>query len=301
MGANQPAAGVPAPAARSIQSLSGDAGSAGHGNGSVAHDIHQFRAAVLSGHGPSTTAAIVVAIALAQRMDRNTLETFVGANRIACMTRLGERTVRTALAVLRAEGWIEERIEVRPHGRVRVRHALIPLTARVPANAAGSASRASRVPAGVAGTSTGNSDRYRREVPAESAGGTGKIRQPVPATAAGDLSGDHVNDPLKSAGSAAPERATASGGRPLSWHEIRERERDADREKEAERLDVERNAKRDAVLSQRLRAGERADVIARDLGVPLNAVLARRQLQELCRKIIVSSAGSGGAARVVRS
>jgi hypothetical protein len=293
VGANQPAAGVPAPAARSIESLSGDAGSAGHGNGSVAHDIHQFRAAVLSGQGPSTTAAIVVAIALAQRMDRNTLETFVGANRIACMTRLAERTVRTALGVLREEGWIAERIEVRSHGRVRVRRAMIPPS--LPANAAGSASR---VPAGIAGTSTGSSDRYRREVPAESAVGTGKIRQPVPATAAGDLSGDHVNDPLKSAGSAAPERATASGGWPVSWHEIRERERDANREKEAERRDVERNAKRDAALGQRLRAGESAEVIASELGIPLNAVRARQQLQELCKQIIGSGAALGGAARV---
>lgn len=213
---NDAAPGAGTPGERSIELSPSDTGPAGRGTKSVTRDqaasaepcsdLFQYREAVLSEQGPSTAAATVVAVALAQRMNRTTLETFVGAKRIANMTRLAERTVRTALGVLRVEGWIAERIEVRSHGRVRVRRALIPSSFAVPANGAGSPSR---VAAGVAGTSPpggGKSDRYHHGVAAKSAPSTGKMRRPVAATAAADLLRDHVND-LKRAASPAPADA----------------------------------------------------------------------------------------------
>ncbi len=217
---NDAAPGAGTPGERSIESSPGDTGPAGHGTKSVtrAHaasaepcsDLYQYREAVLSEQGPSTAAATVVAVALAQRMNWATLETFVGAKRIAKMTRLAERTVRTALGILRAEGWIAERIEVRPHGRVRVRRALIPSSFPLPANGAGSPARVAARVAGTSPSSGGKSDRYYPGVAAKSAPSTGKIRRSVAAAVAADLLRDHVNDLRRAASPAPPDADSAA-------------------------------------------------------------------------------------------
>jgi hypothetical protein len=155
---------------------------------------HEYRDAVLSEHGPSTSAARLVALALTADMDSTTLESYAGAERLATRSALSERTVRTALKALAVEGWIEERTKGR--GRdcwLKIRRATLP--ARVAAIIAGSQGG---VPATVAGT------QARVAANGESSGGKKPHR--VPATVAGD---PVPEIPKKNPGAAAPLPADA--------------------------------------------------------------------------------------------
>ena len=149
---------------------------------------------MLSEHGPSTSAARLVAITLTARMDAETLESFAGVDLLHKLTKLGERTVRTALHTLKAEGWIEERNKGR--GRdyaLRIRRATFPpgLPAMVAATQPG-------VAATVAGTDA--------RLAANGASSTGKKPHGVPAMVAAYPVPEILN---KNPGAASPLPADA--------------------------------------------------------------------------------------------
>jgi hypothetical protein len=101
--------------------------------------IHAFRDAVLSAQGPSLALARLVALAVAKTLNRSTLESYAGAPYLAELSGLSERTVRSCLALLSREGWLEE--HTKASGRnywLKVRRATIPINARLPAAPAGS-------------------------------------------------------------------------------------------------------------------------------------------------------------------
>lgn len=172
----------------------------------VPHNRHQYRDAVLSERGPSTSAARLVAIALTVDMDAKTLETFAGVELLAKRTALAERTVRTALHALKAEGWIEERIKGR--GRdyaLRIRRATFPpgLPAMVAATQAEVAAMAAGTQGnGVAATVAGTDAR----VAANGALSTGKKPHGVPAMVATYPVPEILN---KNPGAAPPSPADA--------------------------------------------------------------------------------------------
>jgi hypothetical protein len=162
---------------------------------------------VLSERGPSTSAARLVAIALTVDMDAKTLETFAGVELLAKRTALAERTTRTALHVLKAEGWITERTKGR--GRdyaLRIRRATFPpglpamvaatQAAEVAAIAAGT--QGNQVAATVAGTDA--------RVAANGASSTGKKPHGVPAMVATYPVPEILN---KNPGAASPSPADA--------------------------------------------------------------------------------------------
>jgi hypothetical protein len=90
-------------------------------------DRRAFRDLILSEQGPKSAAARFVAVALIQRMDSASLESYVSAETIGKLTALNERTVRRALKRLVAEGWIVERTKAK--GRdfwLKIRRAALP-------------------------------------------------------------------------------------------------------------------------------------------------------------------------------
>jgi hypothetical protein len=180
---------------------------------------HEYRNLVLSEHGPSTSSARLVAITLTQLMDSKTLESFAGAEKLASMAGVSERTVRTALKCLCAEGWIEERTKKR--GRdfwLKIRRATFPAglaasfagsdEARHPAPVAASASGLPANDAGLAVTAAG--------LPANDSTTGGKTLQGHPATVAGDPVPEILNiDPEQDPdGAAAPSPHAADSAAP---------------------------------------------------------------------------------------
>jgi hypothetical protein len=93
-------------------------------------NIHEYRGAVLSKHGPPSGIARCVAITLAQFMDSKTLETIVGIPRIAASSGFCERSVRTELRTLSTSGWISERSKGRGHPVIR--SAMLPADTPAP-------------------------------------------------------------------------------------------------------------------------------------------------------------------------
>lgn len=92
-----------------------------------AQRLHDWRRALLSEDGPTPAVARLVALALAQDMNANTLETFAGAERIARVTGLSERAVRKHLQGLTQQGWLTEKTASlgKAHWR-KVRRAALP-------------------------------------------------------------------------------------------------------------------------------------------------------------------------------
>jgi hypothetical protein len=171
---------------------------------------HRYRDLVLSEKGPSTSAARLVALALSARMDAESLESFASEQLLAKLTALGERTVRRALAVLKAEGWIEERTKAR--GRdywLKIRRAALPVTV------AGTTSHEAATGA------TGGHDGLESEVPANLSGvpaktdATGGQRQHEEAAMVAD---DPVPEiPNKDPGAASPAPAEAGSAALKQW------------------------------------------------------------------------------------
>lgn len=144
--------------------------------------LHQWRRAILATSGPRLALSRLVALALAQDMSSQTLETFVGAERLAAVTGLSERAVRTHLANLVAQGWLTEKTASRgqQHWR-KVRRAAFPDVAAVHAG-----SSRIEVPVAHAGTSevaalNAGTSVFAQEVPAGGDRSGGKPLQEVPA------------------------------------------------------------------------------------------------------------------------
>ena len=68
--------------------------------------LYRWRDTVLSEKGPSDAGARLVGLAIAKFLNLETMNTFVGAERLAVVTAFSEKTVRKHLTLLLREGWI---------------------------------------------------------------------------------------------------------------------------------------------------------------------------------------------------
>lgn len=227
----------------------------------------EYRDAVLSehGHGPSKSAARLVALALTADMDKNTLETYASVERIAKRSALSERTVRTALKTLVAEGWLKEHTKRR--GRdywLKIRRATLP--ARVAEIIAGTSG--GELAATVSGTPA--------RLPANGEATTGK----KPHAEAVMVADDPVLEILKkNPGAASPSPADAGSAAQRRWSkdDVLARESAVSLEKESER----RHVARAQAVDRLLRDGKSPEETAGELGEPLEFVLARKRLRDL--------------------
>lgn len=207
---------------------------------------HAYREAVLSKDGPTHSTARLVAIALTMRMDARTLESFASIELVAELTRLSERTVSTAIAKLRREGWIEERTKAR--GRefwLKYRRATLP--DRLPEESAGS--QAAGHPEEIAGTrlpaNGAGVPAIDARLPAIDGATACKTLHGDPAGIADDpvleiLKKDPVQDPGANPGAATPPPADAGSAAHRRWSraEIIEHEKALERQKQRERQDL---------------------------------------------------------------
>lgn len=149
--------------------------------------VHAWRQTILSDAWPNISPlARLVALALAQHMNARTLETFVGAERVAMDTGLSERAVRSKLRELVTSGCIVE--ETASRGRAhwrKVRRANLPDSTEVPARGAAT----HEVPAPRAG-----SQAKLMGVAANHVTSGGKSVHRVAAPRAGDLVNLSSND-----------------------------------------------------------------------------------------------------------
>ena len=88
---------------------------------------HRWRDIVLSEFGPEGAGARLTALAVARCVDNDTLETFIGAQKLARLTDLNEKTIRGHLLSLTAAGWLTARAKQSGHGwRLRLLRLAIP-------------------------------------------------------------------------------------------------------------------------------------------------------------------------------
>jgi hypothetical protein len=168
-----------------------------------------FRDLILSDLGPTNSTARFVAVALIQRMDSASMESFASAECIAKLTGLGHRAVRNAFAKLVAEGWLVERTKER--GRdywLKIRRANIPTTVRLTAETGSSRERPqtavldtsqdARLPAQSGATHCQNA--HGDPVPsADDPVPRSRIRNPVPRSAVATRQRGQTGDPERDA------------------------------------------------------------------------------------------------------
>lgn len=219
-------------------------------------NVHEYRNAVLSAHGPGSALGRLVAVTVAQLMDGKTLESYHGAETIAQCAGLSERAVRLHLAALVRDGWLEERTKGR--GRdfwLKVRSATIPdghPASRAGSNglSVGAARAGSRDPARDDGLPAA-------DVGLPARGDTTPCRSALghPAPRADDLVRRSCTDLVQDLGAAPPLPAAGAGS-------------------------AAQEAERRLRVDKLLRALKSPEAIAAELGEPLEYVLARKQLRE---------------------